>query len=87
VRDSGDQSVAENAAVRRTDPFYEGRFRERQATNFVAPSPWLISASPRLVNGQNPGAILRALSIGLCTKSQKNRVWTRKIAFQKAINY
>jgi hypothetical protein len=73
--------------MRRTDPFHEGRFRGRAATNFVAPSSWLISAFPRVVNGQKPGYILRALAIGLCTKSQKKRVWTRKNPFQKAINY
>jgi hypothetical protein len=64
-----------------------GDFWEHATTNFVAPSTRLIWASPRLVNGQKLGAILRALATGLCTKSQKNRVWTRKNAFQKAINY
>jgi hypothetical protein len=56
-----------------------------QRPNFVAPSSWLISSSPRLVNGQNPGDILRALATDCVQNTKKNAFGPKKTRFKKSL--
>ncbi len=65
--------------------FLSGSYCYPQRRNFVAPRPWLIWASARLVNGQNPGDILRALATECVQNTRKNAFGPEKTRFKKAL--